>query len=353
MTTSADLDVPFTTPRLNGRLEQTHVALAVTPNDDRMLRYQLMVPATWAYSKQLGPVVDELLVPKAIGLVAQGTSPDAPIIAVTVTTFPCEIPIDAWLRLRLARDGWQLVAGRWVSGPHALYYDATAVRGDEVMRTSVRCDGNRVFMVATRCARRHWDAVKETFLIAHVSFQVLGTTGTTQMEAHKSIELVHPDFRIEYPFSWVATPVESPWPSVSAVDVRLSGGGGTRLLAYLQVRAERRDPRNGRPRLEALQTETLGKLRKAGFHPAGPFVPLKPADDPRGPAVGGWVGGFLGTGKLGEADAEVRFGYVQRADITFTLLATCPPARDDVLTSLRAARAFEIARETLQLPEAR
>jgi hypothetical protein len=343
----AAVDVPFAAPHLLPQLLRTHTEMRVTPNDDRMLAYQVAVPAGWAYSKEFGPVVDELLTPKSLGFFAQGADAEAPLIAVTVTTFPFEIPVDAWVRGRLEADGWSLVAARWVPGPHALYFDATAVRREQVLRTSARRDGNRLFMVNTRCGRRHWEAIKETFYLAHASFKVLGTTGTTRMEARKAIEGRHPDFRTEYPFSWSAARVPSRWPQISAVDLRLLGADGA-LLAYLQVRAERRAARAS---LQGLEAETLAKLRQAGFEPAGPFVPLSLDDDPRGPSVPGWLGGLSGPCRLGAVDARARFGFVERRDLTFTLLLTHPPLRDDVLTALRAMRAFEIARDTLALPD--
>jgi hypothetical protein len=351
---SGDLDVPFAAPHLTPHLERTHVQLAITPNDDRMLSYQLAVPAGWAYSKEFGPVTDEMLAPKSIGFVAQGVTAGAPLIAVTVTTFPFELTIDGWVRWRLEVDGWKVVSGRWVAGAHSLYYDATAVRRhegrDEVLRTSARRDGNRVFTVNTRCARRLWPEAKEIFFVAHASFKVLGTVGTTRMEAHKAIEAPAPHFRLEYPFSWTASQVEAHWPGISAVDLRLHGGDGA-LLAYLQVRAERRTGSHQRPGLKTLEHETVAKLRKAGFQPAGAFAPMSLVDDPRGPSVKGWLGGFVGPCQFSGVDALARFGFVQRGDLTFTLLMTSPPLRDDVLTSLRAARAFEIARDTLQLPD--
>lgn len=74
-------------------------------------------------------------------------------------------------------------------------------------------------------------------------------------------------------------------------------------------------------------------------------------DDPRSEVVQGWLGGFAGETKLADSDAALRLGYLRLADVTFSLLALSAPVRDDTLAALRTQRAFEIARDTLRLPD--
>src|SRR4051794_29719410 len=149
--TTTPIDIPYGAPTLLDSIEQTHVNLRLTPNEDSKLAYQLGVPKTWAYSKTFGPVVEGLMTPQGLGFFAGSIDPAAPVIAVTVTQFPFEIPVDAWVKLTLARDGYKVIAARYFPGPHGLFFDATAVRvveeRQEVVRTTARVDGSRIFSV--------------------------------------------------------------------------------------------------------------------------------------------------------------------------------------------------------------
>src|SRR5256885_9760037 len=117
------IDVPHQAPHVLAKMEDTHVKLRVTPNDDKMLSYSLAVPKTWAYSRQFGPVPGGPLVPQGIGFVTGAATLGAPVVAVTVTNVLFEIPIDTWARLTMAAEGWTVVAAQWFPGPHGLFFD--------------------------------------------------------------------------------------------------------------------------------------------------------------------------------------------------------------------------------------
>jgi len=348
-------DIPYAAPTLVDTIEQTHANLRLTPNDDPKLAYQLGIPKTWAYSKTFGPVVEHLMKPQGLGFFAGSTAPGAPVIAVTVTRCPFEIPVDAWVKLTLASEGYEIVAAKYFPGPHGLFFDATAVRmledREEVVRTTARVDGSNIFSVNTVCGRKQWDVAKELFWIAHVSFHLVEGTGETRMEPWKAVYGVNPDFQTFHPFSWFGEKVKPAWEGISAVDIRLLNAAQTTVLGYLQVKAQRALPDHPPRDLAALRDDSLAKLKKAlGYVPSRPFHPLTLADDPRSEVADGWLGGFAGEAKLGDSNAAVRLGYIRRAELTFSLLALSAPVRDDTLAALRTQRAFEIARDTLQLP---
>lgn len=349
-------DIPYGAPTVLETIEQTHVNLQLTPNDDSQLAYQLGIPKTWAYSKTFGPVEEDLMTPQGLGFFAGSIDPGSPVIAVTVTRFPFEIPLDAWVKLTLARQGYEVIAARYFPGPHGLFFDATAVRvvedRQEVVRTTAHLDGSNIFSVNTVCDRSKWDAAKEIFWIAHVSFQLVAGTGNTRMEPWKASFGANPDFQTFHPLSWFGETVKQAWEGVSAVDIRLLNAAQTVVLGYLQVKAQRAIPARPARDLAALRDDSLAKLKKAlGYVPSQPFRPLTLADDPRSEVADGWLGGFVGEAKLADSDAAVRLGYIRRAGVTFSFLALSAPVRDDTLAALRTQRAFEIARDTLQLPD--
>lgn len=150
--------------------------------------------------------------------------------------------------------------------------------------------------------------------------------------------------------------MSSSWPGVSAVDLRLLDAAGEVLLGYVQIKALRPSTPSEPLPLAALRDDCLDKLRKSfGYTPSQPFVPLAEQDDPRGEAVEGWLGGFAGEEKVSEngsdSDVAVRLGFIRRGGITFSLIGLSAPVRDDTLAALRTQRAFEIARDTLELPD--
>jgi hypothetical protein len=354
------LDIPYAAPTLSPIIEQTFANLQVTPNDDPALAYRIGVPAQWALSRHFGPVVEELLIPEGIGFFAGSAEPGAPVVAVTLTRFPFEMPVHAWVRRSLAEQGYSVVAARYFPGPNSVFFDATAIRGsedlEEVLRTTAHVDGGRVFSVNTLCARRHWDAAKEIFWIAHVSFKLLKGTGVPKLEAQKYFYAADPEFRLAYPFSWSAEAVKSDWQGVSAVDLRLLDGAGKVVLGYVQVKALRDSSESARLPVAALRDDCLAKLRKSlGYAPSVPFEPLTEQDDPRAEAVDGWLGGFAGEEKINEngadSDVAVRLGFIRRGGSTFSLIALSAPLRDDTLAAYRTQRTFEIARDTLEVPE--
>jgi hypothetical protein len=354
----APLDIPYAAPTLGDVIEKFFANLQVTPNDDPALAYRLGVPAQWAFSRHLGPVVEELLIPEGLGFFAGSPEPGSPVVAVTVTRFPFEIPIDVWVKQALAQQGYTLVAGRYFPGPNSIFFDATATRGsgdaEEVLRTTAHADGGRVFSVNTMCARRHWDAAKEIFWVAHVSFKLLNGTGSSQLEPWKEVYTTDPNFGIAYPFSWSAEAVKSSWSGVSEIEVRLLDGAGKVVLGYVQVRALRDSEQSKQLPLERLRDENIARLRKSfGYVPSRPFEALTEQDDPRGEAVEGWLGGFAGEEKSGDSDVAIRLGFLRRGGNTFCLSALSAPVRDDTLAAFRTQRAFEIARDSLGVPDAR
>jgi hypothetical protein len=137
------LDIPYAAPTLSDAIEKTFANLQVTPNDDAALAYRVGVPAKWAGSKKLDAVVEKPLVPRSIGVFTGSAEPGGPVIAVTLTRFPFEVPVDAWVRHSLAQQGYTLVAGRYFPGPNSLFFDATATRGSGDQEEHHRPRGRR------------------------------------------------------------------------------------------------------------------------------------------------------------------------------------------------------------------
>jgi hypothetical protein len=346
------LDIPVTAPFMAATMQHTHVRMEMVPNDDPSLSYDLALPKHWAYSEQFGPVTDGLLQPRGLGFFTQSIEPGAPVIAVTVTTIPFEVPVDTWMRLAFEREGWQVVAGQWFPGPNGLFFDISGVRvADDlplVRRTSARAGGCNIFCVNTLCARTHWDVVKETFWTAHVTFALLGGAGSSQMEGWLEAATVNPSFETVFPMSWFAEPAESTDSEVSGLHIRLADVERETLLAYLLVRAARKP--NAEPTaLLGLVADAMRMLEKSGLALKGDLRRQWEDDDPRSLGIKGWLGGFVGDGTIADGPILMRLGFIERDDVVFTMALYSPRIEDDLLIALRAQRAFEIVRGGLQL----
>lgn len=346
------LDIPVDAPKLLPILELTHVNLEVTPNDDRRLGYSVALPRTWAFSSEFGPVPTELFQSSGLGFGTGSADADAPVVAVTATSVPFEVPVDAWLRASMTAEGWKIEQAQWFPGPKGLFFDVTAQRvvaeRGEVRRSSARVNGNLIFCVNCMCARRHWDATKEVFWLAHVTFALLNASGSTRMELWGRTRTEAPSFALAYPASWSAEVAESDGEGVSGVHLRLVDAKVTTLLSYLQVLAVEENA--GTPvELEALLATSLERLRKAGVTPIPPERPTAESEDPRSIGVPGFLGDFSGRARMGNAEVATRLSYVRRGKLVVSFCLLSPTSADDQLTSFRAQRALEIARSTLQV----
>jgi len=128
MSAAIALDIPVTAPRVTATLEQTHVTFQATPSANPLFAYRLAIPKAWAYSAAFGPVPDGPFATQGLGFMTGSARPGAPVVAVTVTPLPFEIPVDTWARLSLAAEGWTIVAARWFPGAKGLFFDITGTR---------------------------------------------------------------------------------------------------------------------------------------------------------------------------------------------------------------------------------
>jgi hypothetical protein len=348
----SSLDIPMMAPDVAATLEQTHVMFKGTPKERPLFAYRLAVPRTWAFSEAFGPVPEGPLASQGLGFFAGSAAPEAPVIAVTVTAIPFDVPVDAWMRMAFAAEGWTVVSAKWFPGAQGVFFDVTGTRVrdgvEEVRRTSARADGSHLFCVNCLTGRQGWEQAKKLFWIAHDTFKLEKPTGIGRMEPWLSAVGRNPDFGVAYPISWSATPVEGAPEGVSAVDLRLLNARQDTLLAYAQVKVQRLDEGEAVPPLDQLSSRALEKLAGFGFVAAGPRVPLTDENDPRAAAVPGWLGGLLVDGRVPAAEATARLGFAERQGCLITWQAVCPTLHDDLLVALRAQRLFEIVRATLR-----
>jgi len=346
------IDIPIAAPIVLATMDETHVVLELTPESDPRLAYNLAVPREWGYSSEFGPVAHGLLHAQGIGFIARSMDPQAPVIAITSTPVPFEVPIDAWARQSFAAEGWQVVRAQWFPGPSGLFYDVTATRVvddvPEVRRSSLRNLGSDIITVNCFCGLDWWEGAKEVFWVAHVTFKLLATR-QTRMEAWAEAATSRgPRFVLEYPLSWWDEEAEGEDPNVSGIHLRLVDAKQETLLAYVQAKLAQRGP-GAAADLDQLQASATSHLARAGVRLGGPLRPLSEGDDPRGAAVKGWLGGFQGEGQLGTSDVWLRIGFIDRDGHDASFLMISPLLLDDPLTALRAQRAFEIARATFTL----
>jgi len=348
------LDIPMMAPRLVATLEQTHFRFQYAPETDAGLGYEVLVPKDWKFTKPssvaapAGGPLDTVALGDFTGPPALGS----PAIIMSTTMPRFEIPLDTMLRESFSRSGYTIVAGHWIPGVHGLYFEATGTRirdgAQQVRRTSARADGGHIFLVTCLVPRAHWDEVKDTCWVAHDGFTVQKATGESQLEPWLTARGRRPNFRVAYPASWSATPVEPAPEDVAAVDLRLTNPAKDRLLAYCQIKVQRLEKGEAVPPLDRLAGRAVEKLAALRFSTSGAPVPLTGDDDPRAAAVAGWLGGFVVNGHLASSDATARLGFAQRNGFLTTWLLLGPTAHDDLVVALRAQRAFEMARATAE-----
>ena len=346
------LDIPLDAAYTLATLEHTHTIVQTVPGGDETRAFALAVPKSWGYAKTFGPVTEELFVPRGIGYFAGGLEAEDPVISVSATRVPFEVPIDHWTRALFAAEGWTALQGTWFPGPHGSMFDLTGVKVVDhielVRRTTVRNDGISLFSVHTICGRTRWDELKESLWVAHLTFKLTGGQGETKMEPWLQAAATEPNFETAYPRSWEHEVAAVRDDGISGVHMRLLDAAQETLMAYVLVRAKRTDPADKRP-LGVLVESTTTMLERSEIRSVGQLRPTTEEEDPRAAAIEGWVDGAIGDGMLGTAEITLRLGFLRRDDILFTLVS-CSPKRDqDPWTALRATRAFEIARFALRL----
>lgn len=348
------IDIPQDAPFVQATLEHSHALMRVTPNDDPQYAYELAIPKTWAHATSFGPVRSGPFAERGIGVFAGGGDAGSPVIAVTVTQVPFEIPIDAWTRAKLVHDGWEIVSAFWFPGAAGLYFDITGTRvvddKPEVQRTTVRVRGNDLFSVNCMCAVEHWNAVKDIFWIAHSSFEPASPGAETMEPWFEFAANKPPRFVVAHPGSWVSEPAPLAPEGVSARDVRLLDANAEELLGYVQVKAERGEPSTPPRSLEERKADAFVHLARSGITPdEATLSELTAASDPRASAVAGWVGGYAFAGKFAERDVALRLGFVERDGVSITFMAMSPPLDQSLLIAMRTLRVFEIVRATFEL----
>jgi hypothetical protein len=344
-----NIDIPRHIRAPEAQLLESHVRARVAPAGLTHLAYELALPKAWASAAEFGPTPSGPLETRGIGFFASANLDGAPTIAVTATPVPYEIPIDAWARWLFACEGWSMLQAAWFAGPAGPFYDlaGTCIRDDieHVRRSAVWVVGSDIIMVNCQCALDHWVHVKDDFWTALVTFEP-AAKGATRMEPWVRARASEPSFELAHPASWLHEPAPSSEAGVSAIDMKLPDADGRELLGYLQVRARALNGAALQP-LAALDASTLARLEASGVSAVGSSTQLTTEDDPRSIAIDGWLGGFHGHAQMQGTTVEALRGYIVRADTVFSLLALSPMLQANPLASLRARRAWEIARGSL------
>jgi hypothetical protein len=344
------LDIPQHVPSVADDLAESYVRAEITPNDPK-LAFDLLIPKTWAVSSELGPVRHMLFHAAGLCFFTPVTEESGPVIAVTAAPCPFDIPIDRWALLSAAHEGWSVVASRWFPGSAGLFFELTATRMvddvEYVRRTSVRIGQGSIVSVNSMCTRPQWDAVKEAFWTAHLTFALL-QKDESSLEHWLRARVQRPAFSTVYPASWQAEPVPGQVGQSSGLHVRLVDASAQTLLAYLVVKAERNPFPKPLPLIE-LWHEARRTAQSAGVAMTSSPQQTTPGEDVRAAAVPGWLGGFVADARLGTADIAFRVGFVARSELIFSVSLCSPKLQDDTLVALRAERAFEIVRAGLEL----
>lgn len=343
------LDIPLQPLRDLADVERSHVSFRVA-HDDPGLGYELRVPRSFKYSRELGASAVGLFEAQPLGSFSPRREGGSATISVSATHLPFEIPIDTWGQLAIVRQGFHIVCAEWRPGLRGSFFDITAARDDgvhvQLRRVTLRADAGRIFMVSCACRGAEWETNKETFWLAHLSFRLLSGSGQSRMEPWSKAVGRGPVFIVAHPQSWSARSVATSSDRVSGIDVKLLDEHSEELLAYVQVRASS----SAQPaELARLEAAAAARLARAGVQLTGAREWLACAADPRAGAVEGWLGSSLGHGEVAGTATWVRLGWLQRSGRLLSFVALSPLLSRAPLTALRCQRAFEIARASVQL----
>jgi hypothetical protein len=340
--------VPFTAPAALVSLEQTHAQMRVSDPAHASDTVVVALPKTWSPVDHASDAHRALFEGRVLQSFGPRGGENRPVVTLVVTPIPFEISIDAWGRMLYENDGFNILVSRYFPGPQGLFFDITGTRTENgrelVKRTFIRKDGNRVFTMSALCPREAWDANKDNFWIANVTFEVLHPQSSGRAEAWLTASTKKPGFEISFPASWQVERAASKSDSISGFHLRLPDADGQTLLSYLLVRCERAPASD----LPALQRDTIAMLQKSGVATKGDLQQMNETADPRAVAVQGWLGGFRGIAHMGTDDVIVTLGFVRRGDLTFTFALCNPKANANPVVALRAQRTFEVARATLK-----
>jgi hypothetical protein len=339
--------------------KQTHSRFQIEPGGAKQQppTLELILPKAWQHAK---PSATSPIFPSAEGVISD-LHPQLPVaVAVEFSPAPHDVPIDALLRHKLQREGWQLIDGRLHNGEFGEFYEATAIRtlGKSLIvnRASARLHQGTLTMISAGCPRERWDELKSDLWLAHAAAELLGTKPDGRSEARKRVASLaeprkrHPQplFETEYPASWAAEIAASSDNDISGIHFRLASGDV--LQAYIVARAERHDA-NAKPDVSQLIARAKRQLEGAGGKVTTEPKPVTPQDDLRAQSVAGWLGTFSSAGELGGTDIDIRMSFSQSKRLTFALVMLSPTPKNDLIAALRAQRAFEIIRAGLSSNE--
>jgi hypothetical protein len=346
------LDIPYHAQHVLQQMPETHARFEIEPAHDPTLAFDLVLPRKWVHSTQLGPVPQAVLQESGLCWFTVSLEPGAPSVAVTSTVIPYELPLDSLMQALFQREGFEVVKGSWFPGPLGLFYELTGTLERDgiqfVRRTSARADGARMVCVNSACAVEHWNSYKEIFWVAHVTFSLLKSSGSSQVEPWVRARTRGLSFEVAYPQSWSSELVEESSHDDSGIHVRLADIDEDKLYAYLLARAQRR-PQVTTESSAVWLDIALRMLQASGLEQLGGPARLSDEEDPRSIAVEGWRGGYYGVGRIRDAELYWRVGFVVQRDVLTTFVLYSPKKSDDLHVALRAQRAFEILRGGFEL----
>ena len=350
---SAPLDIPTTdVSALVSNLSQTHARFQAEVQG--MPTLELLLPKAWRQAK---PSADSPMFQSAQVLFSDVDPQRPAVVAVELSRMPYDVPIDAMLRVKLQKDGWQVVQGGFYTGPFGELYETTATRQVAktmvVGRFSARLHRGTIVLISAVCPRTRWDELKKDLWLANAGAELLGTKPDGRSEERKRVASLPegrkrgprpPRFETEYPASWSAEVAASSDKDISGIHFRWVSG--ETLQAYIVARAQRHGA-EAKPAVAELIASAKRMLEGSGGKFKSEPQPIAAQDDPRAQSVPGWLGGFAADGQLGDSDVDIRMGFAQSDTLTFGMLMVSPTLENDTIAALRAQRAFEIIRAGL------
>lgn len=304
--------------------------------------FQLFIPKEWSLETNFGQRIDAPLRAVPLGLFLEPKKDGSALISVTGFRMEMEVSLEDWAHHVLAQHKVIPFGGTWVKTARGLHYEAGAAQGMAPNRTFSRiaafAASGVIFMVTSQCSESLWPSLKDSFLLAGLSFEILGThpgsAGTLEPCKAWTAE-GNPKMSTIYPAAWLAEPVQSLSPETVAVDFKLPDSEQKQLLAYLRLKFSSGSPEKALARI-------LKQLREAGFDiDPKRFARCEPDSYSRNfvEQKGMWIGSFTREGESG----EVRIGMRQVASTLVSASLVCPAQVSQPIIWMRAKRAFELA----------
>ncbi len=349
MTSSDTVTFPDEDISDNKKLAETHNLIQATPFGEKKLAYSLLLPKNWLITKDMGVQKMEVGHPTIIGSYVEAAKPDTAQITVMFTPVPFEISLMDWARylgesyktkLTMIRE--KKIGRRMGVEAGGTYKQEYAGEAEAVIRFACFVDGPGIYIISAMAPKSRYKEFARDFALAVGSLDIQTPFGNNTLENLSESTVKEPDFKLAYPASWIARPLQGRIKGKSALD--LLQAEGEALLGYVRVKAI--DPKIvGDAQDKELVDIATQEMQDANVIVSGGW---HSEQDSSLREFTGFKAAYYADGLLQESKVELRFCILRRGGFVFVITALSKCKADDMVAWLRTRRMYEMAAGTVK-----